>query len=60
MYSLYSCDVAWEKKNLLEDEMKVQIRIPIWLSQIPDLAEFLFGQRHIHFMFLANSQVIFI
>ena len=37
-----------EKNNLLEDEIKTQIRIPIWPSQIPDLAKFLFGLRQIH------------
>ena len=34
--------------NLLEEEIKVQIKISIWPSQIPDLAKFLFGPRHIY------------
>ena len=29
-------------------EMKVQIRIPIWPGQLPDLAKFLYVLRHIH------------
>ena len=46
-YSMYSCEITWEKNNLLEDEMKVQIKLPFWPSQIPDLAKFLFGLRRV-------------
>ena len=44
---MYSCEITRKKNNLLEDEIKVQIRIPIWPSQIPHLAIFLYGQRHL-------------
>ena len=43
---MYICEITWEKNNLLEEEMKVQIIIRIWPSQISDLAKFLFGLRH--------------
>ena len=48
LYSMYNCEIIWEKNSLLENDMKVQIRIPICPNQIPVLAKFLFGLRHIH------------
>ena len=52
MYSKYSCEITSGKNNLLDDEMKVKIRIPVWPSQIPDLSKLLFGlwviRQHLH------------
>ena len=42
------CEITWEKNNLLRDVLKVKKRIPIWPSQILDLAEFLFRLPCIH------------
>ena len=47
MYSLIctvctvSCEITWKKNNHLEDEMKIQIRIPVWPCRIRDLDKFL-------------------
>ena len=45
-----NCEITWEKNNLPEDEIEVQICIPLWPTQIPCLAKFLFqvGLRHLY------------
>ena len=42
MYNMHSCETR-EINNLLEDKLKVQVRISVWPGHIPDLAKLLFG-----------------
>ena len=60
MYSIYSFEITSEVNMLLEDEMKVQIRIPIWPSQIPDLDKFLFGQYTVFRLLNQTESPIFV
>ena len=39
---MHSCETR-EINNLLEDKLKVQVRISVWPGHIPDLAKLLFG-----------------
>ena len=57
MYNLYGFEFILKKNDLLEDEMKVKIRIPIWPSRITDLVKFLLlGLRQIWWVWTDMSE----